>query len=248
MAVRNLTTNFIKTRNNIEETNIAEPIPIIDYVVYFLNIDETFVNIEKLQKEAETIFKKLPFSIFNTEQIETDYKYKLNQLNKEIENVRKLFDLKKDIYKKYEKSTNFQIIKNMYRQKINRFEKIVNEYQTLKSNYLQHIKSSKEFDNTEIDDIIASNLKNSQLQQIENDTTYDYEIDIINERNKEIEELVKSINDLATMFKDLQTLIIEQSDIIDRIDYNMNQVVVKTDKGVEQLKKAQIEQKKCIIQ
>ncbi len=145
-------------------------------------------------------------------------------------------------------TANLQIIKNMYRQKITRFEKIVNKYQTLKNNYLQHLKQNKELNNTEIDNVILKNSKVLHQEQIQYDPSYDYDIDIINERNKEIEEIVNSINDLATMFKDLQTLIIEQSEIIDRIDYNMDCAIAKTDKGVEQLKKAEIEQKKCVIQ
>ena len=248
MAVGNLTTNFVYARNNIQENNGIEPVPLIDYLVYFMSIDELFIGIEKIQKDAEAIFKKLCFAIFNSEQVEKEYKNKLNQLNTEIENVRKMFELKKDIYKKYVGTANFQIVKNMYRQKIIRFEKIVNKYQTLKTNYLQHLKSKKEFDNTNIDVLISTNIKNTQLQQMKDDTSHNVDIEIINERNKEIEEIVNSINDLATMFKDLQTLIIEQSEIIDRIDYNMDCVVAKTDKGVEQLRKAEIEQKKCVIQ
>ncbi len=103
MAVRNLTTNFIKARNNIEENNILEPIPLIDYIVYFDSIDNLFINIENLQKEAESILRKLCFDVFNAEQIEKEYKYKTGELNELIENVRKLFDLKKDIYRKYAK-------------------------------------------------------------------------------------------------------------------------------------------------
>lgn len=248
MAVRNLTIKFLNSRNNVQENVVIDQAPLIDYVVYFFNIDETFLNIEKLQKEAECIFKKLRFAIFNSEQVEKDYKNKINQLNIEIENVRKMFDLKKDIYRKYASSTNLQIIKNMYRQKITRFEKIVNDYQTLKSNYLQHIKSIKEIDNIEIDALNVTNITNPQQKQMDFEINNDIDFEIINERNKEIEELVNSINDLATMFKDLQTLIIEQSEVFDRIDYNMDQAVIKTDKGVEQLKKAEVEQKKCIIQ
>ena len=43
----------------------------------------------------------------------------------------------------------------------------------------------------------------------------------INTRSNEIEELTKSINDLAVLFKDLSVLVIEQGTILDRIDYNI---------------------------
>jgi len=43
----------------------------------------------------------------------------------------------------------------------------------------------------------------------------------VNTRSKEIEQLTKSINDLAVLFKDLSVLVVEQGTVLDRIDYNI---------------------------
>lgn len=63
-------------------------------------------------------------------------------------------------------------------------------------------------------------------------------------RDKEIQELTDSIKDLAVLFKELSTLVIEQGTIIDRIDYNIEQSLEDTRKGKKHLEGARDAQKK----
>ena len=44
------------------------------------------------------------------------------------------------------------------------------------------------------------------------------------ERDREVRGILQSINDLAQIMKDLSVLVIDQGTIVDRIDYNMEQV------------------------
>ncbi|KAJ3136580.1 hypothetical protein HK101_003985 [Irineochytrium annulatum] len=46
----------------------------------------------------------------------------------------------------------------------------------------------------------------------------------ITEREKAINDIVKSINGLAEIFKELQTMVIDQGTVLDRIDYNIEMV------------------------
>lgn len=82
-------------------------------------------------------------------------------------------------------------------------------------------------------------------------TEVDVAEDLINERDQEIQKIAESITELATIFKELAVLVIDQGTILDRIDYNMEQVVEQTEKGLVELEKAEKTQKnnrpmKCI--
>jgi syntaxin 16 len=57
------------------------------------------------------------------------------------------------------------------------------------------------------------------------------------EREKEITQIVESVNDLAQIMKDLSILVIDQGTIVDRIDYNITRVSTSVEQGVKELVK-----------
>jgi len=63
------------------------------------------------------------------------------------------------------------------------------------------------------------------------------------ERDQEINKIVQNIEELSAIFKELAVLVIDQGTILDRIDYNMEQVVQSTEDGVIALEKAEAYQK-----
>eukprot|EP01118_Nematostelium_gracile_P019983 TRINITY_DN950_c0_g1_i1.p1 TRINITY_DN950_c0_g1~~TRINITY_DN950_c0_g1_i1.p1 ORF type:complete len:308 (+),score=67.65 TRINITY_DN950_c0_g1_i1:79-1002(+) len=66
----------------------------------------------------------------------------------------------------------------------------------------------------------------------------------ITEREREIKQIAKSITDLASIFKDLSTMVIEQGTILDRIDYNIETVEVNTSQALTNIQKSEKSQKK----
>jgi len=75
---------------------------------------------------------------------------------------------------------------------------------------------------------------------------------LVRERDEEIRNIAESISELGAIFKELAVLVIDQGTILDRIDFNMEQVVEHTKEGVVQLEQAEDYQKsarpiKCII-
>ncbi|XP_012490375.1 tlg2p-like protein a isoform X1 [Gossypium raimondii] len=64
------------------------------------------------------------------------------------------------------------------------------------------------------------------------------------EREREITQVVQSVNELAQIMKDLSALVIDQGTIVDRIDYNIQNVATSVEEGFKQLQKAERTQKK----
>ena len=71
-------------------------------------------------------------------------------------------------------------------------------------------------------------------------------------KDEEIQNLVKSINDLASIFKDLSVLVIEQGTILDRIDYNVQEAKDNVQLAVKEIQQVQEREnssraKNCIV-
>jgi hypothetical protein len=240
--------NEIKKRISANVTIEPEKI-LIDYVVYFSVIDELFVNIEKLQKESVILFSKLRVTIFNSGGIEREYKNIIAEIETNIEKVRQLFGLKKDMCKKYSNLHDIKIIENMCRQKLNKFESIITNHQKMKSAHIDFYKAlNKEDENFQYEKMEHYGTLNDAENNYEQTQEYNADMKIFIERNREIEALVNSITDLNQIFKDLSMMVNEQIESIDRIDLSMSETKTKTDSGIGELKKAQEEQKKCHIQ
>lgn len=64
------------------------------------------------------------------------------------------------------------------------------------------------------------------------------------EREREIQQVVESVNELAQIMKDLSVLVIDQGTIVDRIDHNIQNVASTVEDGLKQLQKAERSQKR----
>lgn len=59
------------------------------------------------------------------------------------------------------------------------------------------------------------------------------------QREKEIQGVVRSIEELNAVFQDLATMVAEQGTIVDRIDHNVANAHIRVEEGTEQLRKAE---------
>ncbi|KAF8584844.1 t-SNARE [Ramaria rubella] len=74
----------------------------------------------------------------------------------------------------------------------------------------------------------------------------------LHQRNRELNEIAKSITSLAELFKDLSSLVIDQGTILDSVEYNVEQTSINVEEAVKELNIATRYQKntgrrKCIF-
>ncbi|WRX23250.1 Target SNARE coiled-coil homology domain - like 6 [Theobroma cacao] len=92
----------------------------------------------------------------------------------------------------------------------------------------------------DLDDMVFNEHQMAKLKRSEAFTV---------EREREIQQasilllVVESVNELAQIMKDLSVLVIDQGTIVDRIDYNIQNVATTVEEGLKQLQKAERTQK-----
>ena len=131
--------------------------------------------------------------------------------------------------------TNAQIKQNMKQNlitKLNDFTKKFKLNQELYNNKFQDFVIDEEMANKSFS-IRKNEEKNSNdfLSTQENN-------DQLRRRDEDLTNLLKSVNDLAQIFKDMQALVMEQGTILDRIDYNIDIASSNISKGKKNITKA----------
>ena len=126
-------------------------------------------------------------------------------------------NMKQNIITKINEFTKkFKLNQELYTNKFNDFvidEEIANKSFSMKKN---------EEENKNSNDFLSTQDNNSQLRR----------------RDQDLTNLLNSVNELAQIFKDMQTLVMEQGTILDRIDYNIDIASTNVSKGKKNITKA----------
>ena len=86
---------------------------------------------------------------------------------------------------------------------------------------------------------------NNEIQN-ENYLLKTEKVNQLKRRDTELGELLNSMNNLTSTFRDLKNLVMEQGTVLDRIDYNIDIAAVNTAKGKQHLMKAsELQKKSC---
>ncbi|XP_048351838.1 syntaxin-16 isoform X4 [Sphaerodactylus townsendi] len=143
-----------------------------------------------------------------------------------------------------------RLLKNVVSSLAQSLQDLSTNFRHGQSDYLKRMKNREErskhffgtsvplMDDGENNTIYDRGFTDDQLVLVEQNTL------LVEEREREIRQIVQSISDLNEIFRDLGAMIVEQGTVMDRIDYNVEQSCVKTEEGLKQLHKAEQYQKK----
>ncbi|XP_015220590.1 syntaxin-16 isoform X3 [Lepisosteus oculatus] len=143
-----------------------------------------------------------------------------------------------------------RLLKNVVSSLAQSLQDLSTGFRHTQSSYLKRMKNREErskhfFDTSgplvEDDDdntLYDRGFTDDQLALVEQNTI------LVEEREREIRQIIQSISDLNEIFRDLAGMVVEQGTVLDRIDFNVEQACVKTDEGLKQLQKAEQYQKK----
>lgn len=133
-------------------------------------------------------------------------------------------------------------------------------FRKLQSNYLKALKrnegsmdpifQSTTASNTHDEDVSLSKMALQQSQQLIEEDDQSTSNHHIRQREREIAQIAEGIIELAEIFNDLQTMVIDQGTLLDRIDYNIENMAVNVKEADKELIKGAVYQKrtnKCKI-
>lgn len=149
-------------------------------------------------------------------------------------------------------SEDSNIRKNVQRSLATDLQSLSMELRKKQSTYLKRLKQQKEgpdgddlemnlnrsqsgMEDEDLDDMVFNEHQMARVKKSEAFTAA---------REQEIQQVAESVGELAQIMKDLSVLVIDQGTIVDRIDYNIQNVAASVEEGFKQLQKAERSQKK----
>ena len=140
------------------------------------------------------------------------------------------------------------VVLNMQKALATQLVKLSSEFKSMQRVYAKEIdkRQGGDLSSTSTTDVIDAGFTEDQLLELEGIESQ------VETRSVEITKIAKSINELNSIFKELAVLVVEQGTVLDRIDYNMENVVKDTAQATKELVKAEEMQKnsrvqKCIL-
>lgn len=186
---------------------------------------------------------------------------------KEIENVtqeitRMFHHCQKIIHQIRERShgttsREFQVSQNVLSSLVSSLQELSSKFHSAQSEHLCQLRSREEksqqfFNSTYVpkssdnvfDTLQEESFNQSFLNSCDQQILLESNSVMVEQREREIKQIVKSIAELNDIFKDLACMVADQGTVLDRIDYNLEQVQTQVHSGLQHLQRAQTYHKK----
>nr|CAG4634971.1 EOG090X0AQP [Alona affinis] len=146
-----------------------------------------------------------------------------------------------------------QILSNTFRSDQNAYLNKIKSREERSQQYFGEASSAKDWNYDEWPNNVGSGseqptrvMSQQQLMLMEANSSF------VEHREKEIQNVVRSIIELNSIFKEISHMVADQGSVLDRIDYNIEHTQVKVHQGLIHLQKAESHQKKnrkmiCIV-
>ena len=221
---------------NLDNSNFVESYKKVNNI-----LDELLTNFASLKSfQQERIKPKFIDEEIENKRIDKEIDKLIIKMMKKIKFCEALTKMIKN--KKNETNTILEKVKNNIKLfLVTRIQNFSNEFRKNQQQYLKYLKEMGVVINSNIDNNTSNNLLTNNDDDEKKNFLYTQEDDLhsqIKKRDEDISVLVKSINELSVIFKDLQNIVQEQGTILDRIDYNINISYENSQKGLQSIKKA----------
>jgi len=273
MATRNLTKQFInirtKAKNDVNSRRRApddyeqevdiEAIKMRLPPAWAVKIEKTeqhIVGIKKGMGELSALHTK---RLMGNSDFDTDEAKQEREIDLKTQEITQYFRQSEGMLKQFAKQgdetrlsdAEYKVRKNLQSGVAKRLQTLSGKFRAMQKEYLNRVKKQKSgtdggaayemlSKDPRIVDSVDHGFNQSQLNAVGNIE------ELVNQRDEEITKIAKSVEELATIFKELAVLVIDQGTILDRIDYNMDQAVEHAKEGNVQLVKAETNQKNSL--
>ncbi|XP_010546754.1 PREDICTED: syntaxin-43 isoform X1 [Tarenaya hassleriana] len=211
--------------------------------------EEISVNIQRARTKMVELGKAHAKALMPSFGDGKEDQHKIESLTQELTNLLRKSEKQLQRLSAAGPSEDSNVRKNVQRSLATDLQNLSMEFRKKQSTYLKRLRQQKE-DGVDLE----MNLNGSRSRAED----YDFDDMLFNEhqmakikkseefsveREKEIQQVVESVNELAQIMKDLSILVIDQGTIVDRIDHNIQNVASTVEDGLKQLEKAERTQK-----
>ena len=218
------TSQLISSNDKIELQNLQPPRYMDMYEQCNNLLQDLEIEFNKLKEEQQK--RIVPsFDETNTKLINQNIQMISDRMTHKLKKCKYLTKELKTLLANSSLDDNIKI--NMYQNLLNRLADISREMQINEEKYIQKYQELNGYEESFFNINNTNNTNN--LDSIETFQSHVFnsnnkkKIDITKERNKEIDQMVNTVNELKNIYQDVSNMVISQGTILDRIDYNTYQ-------------------------